>query len=442
MRVLVFNRNTPSVVPIPYYVGGGIEENLLSFLVARNAYPDQIKSELKDVGASRLDDIAGHISFLINIFEQEGISYLEATYETLSQVIKSLYEDEEWKGSSLIIYAGSWRLFYTYLTKINVSHNMVMPKKLKVSSKARKDDQFLSHTPGSINYYDNDRETMVPTEYLIFTDDYREKVISMDQWFELYSYLYEEDPVYAIMAATMLQTFLRIGGVFQFPMAPTKQNPKWKRYAQFKSGSKSFQELNYIKKGQRRAKCLVHLCTMELIENEYMTPFYEERRSLYENKYVKSKHARNKVRTVKDKFLWLNKNGTPVSKKELQAVFIKASEALGFDVTAHSMRHTGATQLLWLYSKQHNVVLDVNQSSSIHVWLKKQLGHASIETTEHYIRTVNRLESEDVIAEMLPTALPTSIEKMNLPDEYLVIMKRAIKQNEIFFRGIDYDEAA
>lgn len=442
MRRLEFNRGTPSVVPIPYYVGGEIEENLLGFLVARNSYPDQIKADLQDAGASRLNDIAGHISFLINIFEQEGISYLKATYETLSQVIRTLYEEEDWKGSSLIIYAGSWRLFYEYLTKVNVMHNMIMPKKTKVSLKARKDDQFLSHAAGSADHYDVDKETMIPTEYLVFSDDYREKVISMDQWFELYAYLYDEDPVYAIMAATMLQTFLRISGVFQFPMAPTKQNPKWKRYAQLKLGSKSFQELNYIKKGQRRDKCLIHLCTMELIENEYMTPFYDERKSLYENKYAKSKHAKNKSRTVKDKFLWLNRNGTPVSKKELQAVFKKASEALGFDVTAHSMRHTGATQLVWLYSKQHKVVLDVAQSSTIHVWLRKQLGHVNIETTEHYIRTVNRLESEDVIAKMLPIALPASIEKMNLSDEYLTIMKRAIKQNEEFFRGIDYEEAA
>ena len=124
----------------------------------------------------------------------------------------------------------------------------------------------------------------------------------------------------------------------------------------------------------------------------------------------------------------------------MQAVFEKASEVLGFDVTPHFLRHTGASQMLWFYCQKNKIVLDVNQSTTIHVWLKNQLGHVSIETTEHYIRTVMRLEAEDIVSVILPMALPTSMENMGLSGEHIDAMERAIEQNKQFFIGIDYDE--
>ena len=286
MRLLKLNKNTPSEVPIPYYVGGEIDEHFLGFLTARYFYPDQVRERLSNILPSTLDNITDHISFLINIFEQGGITYKEATYENITEIIKALYEEEDWKGGSLKCYSASWRLFYEYLSKENVPHNMILPNRKKKIVNVRKDQQYLSHTPSSRDTRYVDENNLVPSAYCIYSDDYREKVISMDQWFQLYEYLYDEDPVYAVMAATMMQTFLRIGGVFQFPMAPTRGNPRWKRYAQLKQEKKLFQKLHYIKKGQKPDNCQVHIATMQMIDEEYLAPFFDERRELYVKKWL------------------------------------------------------------------------------------------------------------------------------------------------------------
>ena len=289
---------------------------------------------------------------------------------------------KSWLGSSLKIYAGHWRMFYDYLSKINIAHNMNLPARNEIKRKPRKDEHYLSHTASSADLVSEYEETLIPRNYLLHIDDYREKVISMDQWFQLEKHLRTQDPVYATMAAVMLQTFLRIGGIFQVPIAPTSRNPRWKRYAQLKQNNESSQPLKYIKKGQKPAVCSIHIYTMQIIEEDYLSLHYEKRKELYKEKYVPSKHARKQGRTEKDRFIWLNKNGTPVSPRELQSAFEHASEALGFDVTPHSMRHTGACQILYLYSKKNKITLNVEQSTIIHTWLSKQLGHTRLSTTE------------------------------------------------------------
>jgi site-specific recombinase XerD len=439
MRKLEFNRQTSSTVPIPYYVGGEVDEHFLSFLTARYYYPKQIRNSLDVCLPRTLENISSNVAFLINVFEQEGFSYVEANYETLSKVITALYEDEEWLGSSLKVYAGHWRMFYEYLSKKNVPHNMILPARNELKRKSRKDEHFLSHTASSADLAEAFQETMVPRSYLLDVDDYREKVISMEQWFELQAYLQQEDPVYAVMATVMLQTFLRIGGVFQLPFGPTQKNPRWQRYAQMKQRNKSSQKLNYIKKGQKPAVCRVHLYTMQMVEEDYLSTHYEVRKKLYEEKYIYSKHAKKQGRTVNDTFIWLNKNGTPVSPRELQSVFERASEALGFNVTPHYLRHTGASQILYLYSKKNNITLSVEQSTTIHTWLSNQLGHNRLSTTELYIRTVNRLEAESCIAEILPQALPKNMKDLQLGDEHIEAFQRTVIQNRQFFEGVNYN---
>ena len=229
MKHLKFNRQTSSDIPIPYYKGGVVDEHFLSFLTARYHFPNQVRANLKPCLSRTLCNIASNVGFLINIFEENGFSYLEANYETLSHVITTLYEDEDWKGSSLKVYAGHWRMFYDYLSKKNIPHNMILPARNEIKRKTRKDEHYLSHTANSSDLVSELEETMIPRSYLTHIDDYREKVISMDQWFELENHLRIQDPVYATMATVMLQTFLRLGGIFQVPIAPTLRNPRWKR---------------------------------------------------------------------------------------------------------------------------------------------------------------------------------------------------------------------
>lgn len=438
MKRLKFNRNTSSDIPIPFYEGGEVDEHFLSFLTARYYFPKQIDDRLDPCLPRTLNNIAVNVGFLINIFEENGFTYLDANYESLSQVIITLYEDEDWLGSSLKVYVGHWRMFFEFLSKRNIVHNMILPARTEVKRRTRKDEHFLSHTACSSGLVTEYAESMISRNYCLHIDDYREKVISMDQWFQLEEHLRDQDLVYATMATVMLQTFLRLGGIFQIPIAPNRRNPRWKRFAQLQRSKENSQPLNYIKKGQIPAICSVHIHTMKIIEEDYLSTVYQERKRLYLEKYLQSKHAKNQGRTEDDTYIWLNKYGTPVSPRELQSAFEHASKALGFHVTPHFLRHTGACQVLYHFSKSHKITLSVNQSTTIHTWLSKQLGHTRLSTTEHYIRTVNRLEAENCIADLLPRALPKNLNDHKLKEKHLDALERTINRHREFFEGYNY----
>lgn len=68
---------------------------------------------------STLDNITDHISFLVNIFEQGGIKYNEATYENITEIIKALYVEEDWKGGSLKCYTAVIKLLFVLQNRIH-----------------------------------------------------------------------------------------------------------------------------------------------------------------------------------------------------------------------------------------------------------------------------------------------------------------------------------
>ncbi|MGB0835400.1 MAG: site-specific integrase [Psychrobium sp.] len=446
MRKIIFNHTKDGDVPIPYFKGGEVHTHLLDFLLCRYHYRTLLRSDLKGTTPTTIKNIAHHVAYLINILEEnedkfgnpKPIDYREATFENISQIISSLYHEYEWTGESLKVYAGSWRLFYEFLTIEGVNHNMIFPERTPISQKTEKDDDFISHTRDNIRSVLI--ETAVPDRYCVKRDDYRNSIISMEQWFQLYAYLYKVDPVYAVMAATMMQTFLRIGGVMQFPNGITKNNKHWKRYAQLKQSKAQYQRFNYIKKGQSPSNCMVHVSTMKMIFDEYLEPLYQKRQELYLEKYITKKNAKKQNRNANSKFTWLNKNGTPVSMRELQDAFKKASDALDFEVTPHTLRHTGATQLLYRWGKEKGIEITDANSPDIHSWLQYQLGHQNLGTTKLYVTTVHRLQSENVIFELLATTLPTSLEGANVTPEAINAFERAKEAQDEFMTGRIKDE--
>jgi site-specific recombinase XerD len=447
MRKIIFNHLKDGDVPIPYFEGGEVHTDLLNFLLCRYHYRSLLRPRLKETTPITIKNIAHHIAYLINIFAENedengnmaSIDYRVATFEHVSQIINHLHEEEDWTGESLKIYASSWRLFYEFLTIENVNHNMVFPERTIIKHRTDKDDDFLSHTRDNIR--ETSIETAVPDRFCVKRDDYRDKVISMDNWFKLYNYLYKEDVVYAVMAATMMQTFLRIGGVMQFPIGINPMNKRWERYTQMAQGDLQYQRFNYINKGQKTANCLVHITTMKMIFDEYLDTVYDSRHQLYIDKYIYKKHAIKQNRDDNMKFTWLNKNGTPVSIRELQAVFKEASEYLGFEVTPHTLRHTGATQILYRWGKENNITIMSANTTDIHSWLKYQLGHQNIRTTEMYVATVHRLQSENVMIELLASTLPHSREFFdNIKPEAHDAMQRAIANQDEYFQGRINDE--
>jgi integrase len=156
---------------------------------------------------------------------------------------------------------------------------------------------------------------------------------------------------------------------------------------------------------------------------------------LFKNNYSTSIHAIKKGITSADKFLWLNKNGTPVTIKEIQSAFGRAQKKLGFKVTCHFMRHTGATQLLYYWGKAKKTEICEYHKTTIHAFLKRQLGHSKLETTLYYIRTIENLQAECDILAFLPSALPATKGHANISQSAKDAYKEAMDYYETSMTG-------
>ncbi|MBU2969231.1 site-specific integrase [Pseudoalteromonas sp. C2R02] len=431
-----------SEYPIPYREGGEVHTDLLSYLICRKENRSRLGGNLRPASDRTILNKANHIVFLLNLFEESDLDYREAEFKDVETIIESLYHEYDWEGDSLKVYVSTWRAFYDFLTLEAVDHNMIFPERGTVMFEKDKDNDFQSHTKRT-HKAAIETETAVPDEYCEHKDDYRNDVISMRQFWKLYEYLYKnEDPVYAVMAATMLQTFLRIGGVMQFPKGVNKRNPMWRTLDEMKDKKQVWQSLSYRKKGGAIGTCIVHKETLQMIHDEYLSEHYNKYNDLFITNYCETLHAYKKGITPSDSFTWLNKHGTPVSIRLLQQAFERASAALGFSVHTHTMRHTGATQLLYRWGKENGIEVTEAIATDIHSWLKLQLGHADMETTYRYIRTVYRLKAQDAISELLPATLTISEEQSKAKNpEYasaLGAMERGIKRHEEYMRGIEY----
>lgn len=448
MKEILFNDIPGNPVPVPYYVGGEVHMDLHRFLTRRFYHPSRIKKGKKTPSKSTIENLAINIRYLFNILafdaslvDEKGevitdgtITYQTIEYFHLKQILKSMHDDWGIKGQSLSIYLQAWRQFYDFLTTEGISHKMMFEGKQIKQVERDTDNDFLSHTYNRDTNYEVGSDLLIEEEWMEYSDDYKGSVISMDQFYDLWNTLYKDDPVYAVMAATMMQTFLRVGGVVQMPLAPNKLNKNWKRYAQL-SELDTHQNLNYRKKGGGKANCLVHKETMRLIHEEYLIPFRGHRQELFINNYSISIHAIKKGVTSSDNFLWLNKHGTPVSIKEIQSAFHRAQEKLGFNVTCHFMRHTGATQLLYYWGKSKGTDICEHHKTTIHAFLKRQLGHSNIETTLYYIRTIENLMAEEEYLAYLPNAIPANKEYAKLSASAQSAYGEAMKHYETRMTG-------
>lgn len=92
--------------------------------------------------------------------------------------------------------------------------------------------------------------------------------------------------------------------------------------------------------------------------------------------------------------LFLNQSGVPYGKdgKSLNRIISEAGKRAGVKVHTHMLRHTYATHTL--------VSLQRNRASGIDplVFVQRQLGHSSIQTTMVYLHLVNEMADEVVLA--------------------------------------------
>lgn len=90
--------------------------------------------------------------------------------------------------------------------------------------------------------------------------------------------------------------------------------------------------------------------------------------------------------------LFLTEGGVPYSKNSITAIFRSLSERVGFHVTAHMLRHSYATFLLW--SLQKSTTFEGEPL----LYVRDRMGHADVTTTAVYLHLINSLEGELVLA--------------------------------------------
>ncbi|WP_339771499.1 site-specific integrase [uncultured Paraglaciecola sp.] len=446
-------------VPIPYNVDtNDVNTHLMDYFIYRKKYAKFIHHTLRNVSPKTINNDAQRIKYLINLLSQQkyvdqkitkvGIHYCSARYETNMVPIIDGLRTAEWEEESIEQYVKSWRNFYRYLTVAGIDHLMYMPDTVQVSMRKDQDDNFLSHTSYDNNYA-GEKETAIESRNKKFKDDYVDSVISMADFWRLYANLHAQDEVYAVMAYCEFATLLRVEALVRdFPLIPNSLNPNFKPYALMERQDTRIQDLNYIAKGGRKKTTQFSVSVHKIFNDEYIKSDicnYEQRFKKYQDNYCKTKWAKKKHRTPQMRFCWLNRQGTPVSVREYQGAFEKAADELGITVHTHMMRHSGATQLLWRYLKEHNLTASHTNDllvTDAHAVLQKMLGHMDIKTTKMYVKTVERMIQSEKLSMLLNVALSTSrkhhedlVKNNKVLSDGLSSMERAIKRFEEYMTG-------
>ena len=90
--------------------------------------------------------------------------------------------------------------------------------------------------------------------------------------------------------------------------------------------------------------------------------------------------------------LFLTEAGVPYTKDAITAIFRGLSRRVGFPVTAHMLRHSYATYLLWSLRKSTTF-----QGEPL-LYVRDRLGHSDVSSTVIYLHLVNSLEGHLVLA--------------------------------------------
>lgn len=215
--------------------------------------------------------------------------------------------------------------------------------------------------------------------------DYENQVISIDQYGELYRTLMEIDPVYAVLAQVMMQTYLPIEDVCKMPLHSNRYNrylPLWPEFDRQDRDTLRYKLLN------TRGKLIeidVYGHTLQAIYEDYIQPYYQDRKELFDSYLKREKASSESWRTYPENILWLTKSGEPVKPSMLEDAF----RDTGLKVVPNMLRHTGATHTLWHYCVQNKVEPDERLATMFQYFVNKQL--TDLETTSHYIRTIQKI---------------------------------------------------
>lgn len=109
---------------------------------------------------------------------------------------------------------------------------------------------------------------------------------------------------------------------------------------------------------------------------------------------VRRRQARAKNNRKGEEFptLFLTEAGVPYPKDAITAIFRGLARRVGFPVTAHMLRHSYATYLLWSLRKSTTF-----QGEPL-LYVRDRLGHSDVSTTTVYLHLINSLEGLLVLA--------------------------------------------
>ena len=411
------------------------EPLILRYAVCKQQYPQLVDSKLTRRCAKKtVVDAVQRICYLINRLAEQaqsdgkiGIHYLAATYkENMEPLIQAMYFQGDWRGESIEQYVKAWRQFYRFLSLQGIDHEMLMPDTKEMVNQGNQEDNFLSHTS-----YRNDsigeQETAVDSSWKTRQDDYKENILSMEQFWLLYAEMFKVDAVFAVMAYVQLVTCLRVTALVNcFPLGANTHNPNWLSYKKMRRNKITSQKLKYLAKGGDTKSLLVPVTMMEVFYDVYENPTgsenYYNRLEKYRNKYCPTKHASKSGWNVDQMPTWLLENGTPVSVRTYQKVMQDCAVRIGIEAHPNMLRHTGVTQMLYRYIRNNDLMTGLNHTNRLlvadaHVILQQHLGHTRVETTLRYIRTIERIMQELQIDILLNSSLSVSRKHQDLLDK-------------------------
>ncbi|WP_415761594.1 tyrosine-type recombinase/integrase [Pseudomonas sp. CP4] len=289
---------------------------------------------------------------------------------------------------SINAYYRSWRVFYDWCEEATIVCMIEFPPKIQGPSNYHSSKSIVApsrHTGRA----DKSDPGLEPEVHIL---DYKDVVLSNDEYARLSAALTEIDPVYDLIAFMMVTTGLRIGGVVQVPLGSDTRNPGWLRYPELKATGVTFQKLTYVPKGKKHLlRCSVLTESLKRLHTEYIAGHRKERLKLFAQRFP-----------GKTPPLWLTAVGKPVEFHDIWNAFRDASSVVGRRITPHHLRHTYATYVVYHYFKAHGLKPNLAYGHDIHEALRIQLGHMDIEVTKRYIRTVIRTEADAWLPVLTP----------------------------------------
>lgn len=385
MRIELY-KSPENPVPTPF-VNGMLQYHFANYLIIRYRFPDKIRVTMKKAGPSTITHIANDTRMLLENLAENGVTVEEATWsDHIQPLLQKLSNDGGWSPETYNIRYSRWRDYFDYLTSQGVMTQTVFPRKETRKRFYNDEDDLINYTSSNTtNYtYDHGHKRVGKKS------DYTNRVISLGQFYQLHAALMEIDAVFAVMAKLGMLTMLRVENLVQIPFRKSSLNKHWMIWPNFERSGRDKLQFHCIAKRRKHLSVDVYPAAIQVIYDEYIKPYFDERKNLYKNSYKQRKNAslcQGKIELPED-ILWLTETGAPVKPYMLQAAFREASKIIGFTVEPHWLRHTGATHLLYGYCKVQGIEPDTRLASVFHQVLKGILGHENVETTRMYIRTL------------------------------------------------------